>query len=364
MNKIILIALLAILLPALVSAPTLALAASGLPNSPEFGYGVRLDLTGEQIIPAIAATANSNLDWIAMDIDWASLWLEPGVAPRFDGLAQAITQAQQNQLSVLVSITHPPAWAMTPSGPDPLSTALLASMLVESFPNLMAIELFPAANTVDGWGSPPDPLAYLHLLQFVSAHLRSTGKSVVLVAAGLTPIESDASTGDMDDLAFLEALYTAGAKPYLSIIGMRFPRMVGNPMLAPSPEEHFCIRHFEEVRQIMLKYDHRDGLIWLTSFSWPKSYSQPEEQTQWLVEAFHLLKAQLYVGAAFFNQINPPQTGGAKVSYLLQPDLSVHPALNRLSYAIVPPTQNGFTAIQSFLTKRIVQAIDFKPNSP
>jgi hypothetical protein len=297
-------------------------------------------------------------------IDWASTWLEPGVAPQFNDLSQAMVQAQHDQLNVLVSITHPPAWAMTPSGPDPLSTALLASMLAESFPNLLAIELFPAANTVNGWGSPPDPLAYLNLLQFVSAQLQSTGKPVALVAAGLTPIEPDTSTGDMDDLAFLEALYAAGAKPYLSIVGMRLPKIVGNPMLAPSPEEHRCIRHFEEVRQIMLKYDHRDGLIWLTSFSWPKSYSQPEEQTQWLVEAFHLLKAQLYIGAAFFNQMNPPKTGGTKVAYLIQPDLSVHPALNRLSYAIVPPTQNGFTAVQSFLTKRIVQEVDFKPNSP
>jgi hypothetical protein len=195
----------------------------------------------------------------------------------------------------------------------------------------------------------------------------------VIVAAGLTPIAPNSTAGDLDDLAFLENLYQAGAKDWVPIVGVRLPDITGDPLFAPTPDEHRCLRHFEEVRQVMLKFKHRDGLIWITSFAWPSgtiqrsdlNYQNPEEQARWLNQAYQILEAQLYMGVAFFQQLNPPDPTEASpaTASLISPDSNLHPAFKSLG-SMISPLVGNTVDIQTTLIKRIVQDIDFKPDRP
>ncbi len=92
-----------------IARPGPALAESGLPNSAEFGYGVRLDLSGAQINSSIAAAASLKINWLAIDFDWANVWPAKDDNPDLEPLNQAMVLAQQNHLSVMISITRPPA---------------------------------------------------------------------------------------------------------------------------------------------------------------------------------------------------------------------------------------------------------------
>jgi hypothetical protein len=354
--------------------PDLALAESGLPDSAEFGYGVHLDLAGTQINPSIAAAASLKINWLALDFDWSSIWPERDASPDLDALNQAIYLAQQNKLSVMVSIARPPAWVVSPEGPDPAITAKVVQYLARTYPGVvLAIELFPGANTILGWGTTPNPIAYLNLLKASSQALQSIGSSTIIIAAGLTPSPQSALTSDMDDLAFLEALYNAGALPWMPIVGLRMVETTGDPLFTPTTEENRCLRHFEEVRQVMLAHNHREGLIWLTSFTWPsgniqasdKIYKNTSEQTRWLSQSYQILKAQLYLGVAFFSQINPPKPGAdlSNPVSLVRPDLSYHPALASLGLLISPPADNTKQSVQIVLVKRIVQEVQFKPST-
>jgi len=350
-----------------------ALAESGLPNSAEFGYGVRLDLGGAQINSSIAAAAGLKINWLAIDFDWESIWPAKDDSPDLEPLIQAMYQAQQNHLSVMISITRPPAWVVSPEGPDPSMTVQVVKYLARTFPGvLLAIELFPGANTIQGWGTTPNPNAYFSLLQTVTQVLQESGSPIIIVAAGLTPLPPNPPAGDIDDLVFLETLYNAGAQSWMPIISIRIPEITGDPMFSPTQDEKRCLLHFEEVRQLMLTHDHRQGLIWLTEFSWPtetirtsdKIYQKPTEQTRWLNQAYQILKSQLYLGVAFFSQINPPgpRTDTHTPVSLIRQDLSIHPALANLGLLISPPADNTQLAVQTVLIKRIVQEVQFKPS--
>jgi hypothetical protein len=374
MRKILSLFGIIVLFLSLTVTSRLVRAESGLPDSPKFGYGARLDLAGEEIYSAINAAANIKLDWIAIDFDWANQWPDGNISPDLNAINQVMLMAQQNQLSVMLSITHAPAWASTPAGPDAAITAYLVTSLAGLYPGtLLAVELFPGANTTQGWGASPNPNAYLNLLQTTSAAIQAAGQSVVLVAAGLTPLGPNPPSGDIDDLIFLESLYNAGAKASMPIVGIRLPDITGNPMLAPTPEEHRCLRHFEEVRLVMLNNKHRNGLIWITSFAWPNGtiqksdiiYQTPEEETRWLNQAYQILEAQLYMGVAFFQQLNPPNPtyGPPTTASLIRSDLSLHPAFTNLGHIISPLTDTT-TDVQTVLVKRIIQDIFFKPWPP
>jgi hypothetical protein len=357
-----------------IARPGPAMAESGLPNSAEFGYGVRLDLSGAQINSSIAAAASLKINWLAIDFDWANVWPARDDSPDLEPLNQALALAQQNHLSVMISITRPPAWVVSAEGPDPTMTAQVVKYLARTYPDvLLAIELFPGANTIQGWGTTPNPNAYLSLIQTATQALQSSGSSITIVAAGLTPLPPKPSAGDIDDLVFLDTLYNAGAQSWMPIISIRLPEITGDPMYTPTQGEKRCLRHFEEVRQVMLAHDHRQGLLWLTAFSWPTGnlhasdaiYQNPTEQTRWLNQAFQILKAQLYVGVGFFAQINPPgpRTITSNPVSLVRQDLSIHPGLANLGLLISPPADNSQLTVQTVLIKRIVQEIYFKPST-
>jgi hypothetical protein len=354
--------------------PGFAVAGSGLPNSAEFGYGVRLDISGTQIIPSIAAAANLKINWLAIDFDWENIWPARDSSPNLDPLNEAMDLAKQNHLSVMISITRPPEWVVSMDGPDPKMTVQVVKYLARTYPEvLLAIELFPGANTVQGWGTTPNPNAYLNVLQVTTQALQSSGSSVIIVAAGLTPLAPNPPAGDMDDLVYLNDLYKAGAQSWMPIISIRLPETTGDPMFSPTQGEKRCLLHFEEVRQVMLTNNHRQGLIWLTGFAWPSGdlrttdsvYQHPTEQTRWLNQAFQILKAQLYIGVGFFSQINPPgpRAGTENPVSLIRQDLSIHPAFANLGLLISPPADNTQINVQTVLIKRIVQDIRFKPST-
>ncbi len=342
-----------------VSEP--ARAARGLPNSPEFGYGARLDVWGQEVELALNAAAGVGIDWIGVDFDWARHWPDANHPINLEPLDKALAIAQKQDLNVLLSISHPPAWVLGTDGPDVNQTAGLVVMLANRYPqNLMAIELFPQANTLAGWGASPNPGAYSQLLLASQKALNAGARPVTLVAAGLSPLPAQPAVGDMDDLVYLSELYQAGAAANMPILSLRLSTVVGEAMASPNQDTRQVLRHYEAVRQVMLQHDHAHGLIWVTGFSWPEESldSPSDQQIRWLNQAFQLMKSQLYIGVAFFESLNPPQDDKPSASptqSLIMNDAQgthMHPALVALGQ-IITLNQSGHASFQVFLYKKI-----------
>ena len=366
-QKIIYAVMLALLL--FSSTGLTAEAASGLPNSPEFGYGARVSTTGQQITQALALAPDIGLDWIAVNFDWARLWPNPDVEPDFSTLFGLIGHARQKNLSVLVSISNPPAWAMTPSGPNPDTTAAITLRMVSSYHgSLLVVELFPGANTGHGWGTTPNPKAYIGMIQIARNALANQNLQAYVIPS-FSPLSTTPSAGDIDDLTFLKKFYEAGMPT--PIVGLRYQEIVGQPISDPAQGEFGVLRHYEFVRNFMLQNNHRTDLIWITGFSWPSQLASMEEQASWVYDAYKLLKAQLYIGAVFFNSLNPssPEELFYNPASLVLADGSLHPAAIQLRRVSSTTGESFDTALavpqiqKGIIKKHIHKTILKRPSS-
>lgn len=338
---------------------------NGLPNSPAFGYGLWLDPRGKQVGPALNLAKGLKIDWLAVDFDWAARWPEMAVAPNLADLAPIFDTTSANGAGILLSIHNAPAWGSTPSGPDPIQTANIVLQLTQLYPSLLAVELFPAANTAAGWGAPPNPAAYAAVFNQTYLALQGQNRQVALVAAGLTPVLP--GSGDINDLDFLQGLYASGLQPVMPIVSIRLPDTTREVLALPTPEEPRVLRHYEEVRNVMIRNNHLEGMIWLSNFSWPSgtinmvdaTVTSKTAQAEWFQQAFQLMSSQLYIGAAFFSQLNPPPDSSSPAAppSLIQLDLSLHPALEKLSQRLsLQPGETSLAGLDaSHVSKRRIQ---------
>jgi hypothetical protein len=326
-----------------------ALAARGIPGSSEFGFGAHLELSGSSTLESARLANNLELDWIAVDCSWLAAAPKQGVVDwsRFDPVLLTAARSQQ---AIMLSLTQAPTWALTTEGPDPAKTSQFILQILQHYPNTVrAIELFPGANTAQGWGSQPNPKAYASLLASVQTALQNAKFSMLLVAGGLVPTPAGSPRAQaIDDLVFLQELY-ATAKIALPVISLQASNLTGDPLQTPEKNEPRVLRHYEEIRGVMLQNKKDANLIWVTHLAPPggsisasdKRFQNLPNQTAWLSQAFEQMKSQIYIGAAFLGHINPqPNPAEAAFSLLLQSG-DYHPFYRSLRDLIAIDHSNG-----------------------
>jgi hypothetical protein len=296
-------------------------------------------LQGQGIRQAVDLAAGMNFTWLMIEFDWAYYWPDPNMHPKWDQLDYVAALAHENNINLGISLSNPPPWASTTYGPNPEKTSQLVLKLAKRYPDIiLAIELFPGVNTSQGWSASPDPKEFADLLQFVSRTLSTAGLDIQLITtlSPLTPIDNSANIPDED---FLIALYDYGWQSEASILGIQYSLITGDALQSPSSNGLPVLRHYEELRNILIQYHDEQRLIWITGFSWPIELTSDAtlgvQQASWLFQAYRLLTAQLYIGAAFFEQINPNSASG-ETSTLLQPDATLHPACLLISQLTNP----------------------------
>lgn len=337
-------------------------------GSVEFGFGTRLDIWGTDITPSFLAARALDLDWIALEFNWERIWPDANAAPDLTAFDRAMVLAERYGITTLVTITRPAGWALTGQGPNPELTAQLVYNLARQYPRtIYAIELFPGANTVQGWGAPPNPMAYTNLLIKTHTALQTLDHSVIIVVGGLTPDGFNPASGEIDDLTFLQGLYDAGARSYISTVGLYFSVIDGDLMTTSSGNERQVLRHYEDLRQVMLKNQQAEGNLWVTGFSMPVDFNasnaSAERQSQWLVDAYQLMRSQLYIGAAFYNCMNPPEKSSQHnaCSSLLRPGAVRHPVFDILKRLITISHENSNASPQKRQLKQMILTVTLKP---
>ena len=317
-------------------------AAPGEPGSPAFGIGARLDLYGPGFQNALGVLSSLHLDWVSIEYSWENFSPTLDSVPDYSLLDKAIDAAQANDTSVLLSLTHPPAWATTPTGPNPSAVTRLLTALLKRYPgHLQAIELFPAPNTRNGWGALPDAAAYLKLYRAASAVLKANSSESFLVAGGVEVISSPTIQGDLSDANFLDTLFYLAKDSPPAVVGLRYPSVLGSPSAPDDGRYPAVLRHYEEIRRQIRAGGHPATLLWITYLGLP-AFPDRAAQTSWLAEAYPQVRSQLYIGAAFLQGLNtcPSNNSCAEVN-LLEQDGSLHPFASLLTDLIQDGSTTG-----------------------
>ncbi len=319
MRKNLLVALILSVIATLLPYPTPVLADRGVPGSPDFGYGARVELEGAYLDEALELAADIPLDWIGITLRWSSLLPGGAYQARLD---RALTFAGKNNLHVVISLTDAPQTAQTATGPDPAKITNLLGGLSSQYPGVIAaVELFPAANTRAGWGTAPDPAAYARLFNALQAQLPAAGMNLLLVSGGLQPVAPGSQGDAMDDAAFLQGVYQSGAYP--SVVGLALNTLAADPLAPPDASNPNVLRHYETIRQVMKAYNQENSLIWITAFRPPSgtiqssdgnSLGMPQPES-WLYQAYAQIRSQLYIGVVIYQSLNPADLPSA--SYAL-----------------------------------------------
>lgn len=324
------------------------MAGKGIPGSADFGYGGWIHLEGSHIEQAFQVASSLQFDWLAVEVNWAELYPSEDSTPDWSSIDRLFNFASKHQISVMASLTDAPAWASTPSGPDAGQALVLINTLLNRYGDtLVALELFPAANTTAGWGAPPDPVIYTQFFTVIHDSIRQQQSQLLLIAAGLKPLDVP-TENDLEDLVFLQGLYNAGINGSMQILSIQLTEITGDPLEAPGIQEHRVLRHYEEVRHVMTANQDENGLIWVTRLSSPSGtinpvdlkYSTPDAQSGWLERAFEQLRAQLYIGVAFIQSLNPSQgqIAAGQPATLVLDEINYHPFYSILRNLIAQNT--------------------------
>ena len=309
-----------------------------------FGYGVQAHLLGGQAGSALTSISDLGFNWVKQQVEWRLFQPQAG-AIGFGELGGIVSSAGNRGINVLFSVVNAPQWAREPGfdssvgGPpaDPQTYANFVGGMAGEFcgTSLKAIEIWNEQNLHYEWGNKPlDPAEYMNLLKAAYTSIKAACPEMLVISGALTPAGSNPPFA-MDDFAYLEQMYQQGLASYADGIGahpsgynvpanVRWEeacsviQQTGNSFngACDTPHHSWAFRStMEGYRNIMNVYGDSNKRIWPTEFGWaaggafdPRyAYANDnsfDEQAQWTVEAYQMMKAWGWVGPAFLWNLN------------------------------------------------------------
>ena len=349
-----------------VAAPT-----SGL----DFGYGIQAHMVHTGMDNKVMeVTRGMGFNWLKQQIEWRVFEASPGQIG-FGDMDLIINAANGAGVNVLFSVVNAPAWAREPGfdgnvgGPpqDPATFANFVGQIAGKYCNspLKAIEVWNEQNLHYEWGNKPlNAGEYVQLLAASYNAIKSACPSMTVVSGALTPAGNNGGLA-MDDFAYLEQMFQAGANNYLDAVGAH-PSGYNVPPWATSDTACAEIQKFGNsfngacdsphhswsfqstmlgYRNIMNVYGASGKKVIPTEFGWAAggafnpayAYANDNdynEQAEWTVQAYQMMKNWGWVGPAFLWNLNfrVVSDGTEKAQWgIVANDWSPLPAYNALA---------------------------------
>ncbi|MBI3536267.1 MAG: hypothetical protein HY070_01695 [Chloroflexi bacterium] len=232
------------------------------------------------------------------------------------------------------TIVCAPKWSRADGGvkgagpPDDLQEAANFMSGVSAFfcgKGLSAVEVWNEHNLLTEWhGKPISAAAYMEMLKAAYTEIKKKCPSIIVVSGAPTPTGVNSETA-IDDVLFLQQMYQNGLKQYSDAIGAHPSGFcnapdarVGTPNACRTPDgksqfnthrSFFFRETLEAYRAVMVQNGDAQKQIWATEFGWgvdpaPKpgyeyeKFISLDQQAQWLVKAYQMMKSYGYVGVA------------------------------------------------------------------
>lgn len=313
----------------------------------EFAYGIQGHALGEEVGQLVLAVVHDlGFTWLKQQVRWEDM--EPHRGQRqWLGMDRLLAEAdRQGGVNVLFSVVAAPLWARE-SGADRSVAGPPADN--EDFANYLgalasrycgqldAIEVWNEQNLHYAWGNLTlSAESYVQMLATASAAIREACPSMRIISGALTPAGSVANLV-VDDFVYMQQMLEAGMANHVDGIGAH-PRgynvppqytwqeactaiqVSGNTYFNGAcdvPHHSWSFRStMEFYRDLAVQYDASDKPVVPTEFGWavgngfaPHSYAYAndnsyQEQTDWTVQAYTMMRDWGWVGPAFLWNLN------------------------------------------------------------
>jgi len=380
-----------------------------VPLNEGFRYGLQAHILHRHEADRVMdASKELGFSWVKQQVEWRVF--EPiKDQPRYFMLDQMVLAAIEQNVGLLFSITHAPAWAREtsfdpfvdgpPSNPQDLANFLGAIAERYCGTSLKAIEVWNEPNLAFEWGNrQPNAAAYVDLLRESHSAVKAACPSMRIVSAGLAPTGANLPAA-IDDLDYLTQLLDAGLLDVTDAIGAHPsgynvpPSVTWEDACAAidadgpatfrgpceSPNRSWSFRSTLEAYHQLLVERSADTPIWVTEFGWAAGgaiesgyeYANDNdftEQAQWSAEAFQMMNEWEWVTGAFLWNLNfgyaAPETERAQWSILTQ-DWQPNPTYNSLISMPKPDAVTPAAVLQAAsLQSRLLTTDPMASNEP
>ncbi len=278
----------------------------------EFSYAVNINPLGNTVSQALTQARNLSPDWLMVDFDWQVWFPSSDSVQDFQSLDAVMQFAEDNRIAVCIRILNPPQWAVTGIGPDHANTLDLILFLQQRYPNSMkAVEVFPGANTTQGWGAAPSPQSYVDLLESVQQTLVQDEINLSVIAGGLIMVPSQDQSIAMDDILFLEGLYSAGFNSLNVTLSLQLLDLAPDLLQTSQDRNDPVLLHIDVIHEVMVLNDDETGPVWITAISYKNDQSQDSKV---LSDTCTLLRSRLFVGLISPVALNPVNSAPGMMS--------------------------------------------------
>jgi hypothetical protein len=292
-------------------------------NNPKIGVHTRLAGVGDEAYVArtLAQVREMGAGWVVELFPWA--YAQPRSRYGYDwaGFDMVVQHAERQGLTVVARLDLVPQWAR----PGDSSDRFLDPEHYVDYANYVAaflrryrqhglrhVIVWNEPNLTFEWGRRrPDPAAYAALLKEVYPRAKAAAPDAVVIAAGLAPLPDpgDGSAG-MNDIAFLNGLYAAGAAPFFDMLAAHSYGMRSAPDTPPDPAA-ITFRRVELLRDVMRAHGDGAKQIIITEGGWNDSARWanavlPSRRVRWTLEAYAMARRWDWLAAMCLWQFATP----------------------------------------------------------
>ncbi len=339
--------------------PESADSAATLPPLPwgDFGYGIAAHGIGMPDYTMDQIKNQLGLSWVKQQVRWDDFSTEPGQMD-WSGYDAMVLFATERGLNVMMSIVGAPAWSRSyfdanpqAAPPDDMSLYVqFVGELVDRYKGrVQAIEVWNEQNLDREWDTAEGVNAdrYVEMLRLTYQAIKSRDPSIIVISGALSPTgvtSTDPQNPDrytvMDDYAYFQQMIDAGFLNYADCVGAHHNGYNMPPDVAwdegyndptatyrgpfDSPHHSWSFKSTLWDYHNMIVAAQRDTPICVTEFGWATSEgfdgtpvgfefavdNTLDEQAQWDVEAFQLMREWGFVRLAFLWNLDYSYKGG------------------------------------------------------
>lgn len=191
---------------------------------------------------------------------------------------QLVQAAQVYGLDLLLRLDHPPAWArpaaLTPGSPPVQLDAYarwVQQVATRYRGQVRGYIIWNEPNLALEWGDlPPDPAAYVQLLQVGYRAVKAADPAALVVSAGLAPTNTQ-NADALDERLYLAQMYAAGAAPYFDVLGAHaygFGLPPADVSGWPGGLAGLNLARLAASREVMVRYGDQAKAVWVTELGW------------------------------------------------------------------------------------------------